>query len=105
MRPDRGASADRGVRAPAARSGARGRGRRARPCARSPRSPERAARYRERFLELGGSSAEEVAVALAVAQFHAARGEVNVARAYLARATALDPRNPAVARLSASLAH
>ncbi len=52
-----------------------------------------------RLLEIGSSRRDEAVVAVRLAQYHAARGETEAARAYLRRAAAADPSNANIAPL------
>jgi len=58
-----------------------------------------AVRFFSRLLELGPSRKEEGQMAVRLAQYHAARGETERARAYLHRAAQADPSNPGIAPL------
>jgi len=60
---------------------------------------EEAVRFFSRLLDLGPSSRDESQLSVRLAQHHAARGEMERARAYLHRAAQADPSNPNIAVL------
>jgi tetratricopeptide (TPR) repeat protein len=56
-----------------------------------------------RALEIGAPRNLEVGAALRLVQYHIARGERDLARAYLDRAAGADPGNPGIARLRSQI--
>jgi hypothetical protein len=64
---------------------------------------DRAAVYYTRFLDLRPPRQDEGGVDVRLAQYHANRGETDVARTYLRRAAAANPNTPGLAQLSAQI--
>jgi tetratricopeptide (TPR) repeat protein len=67
--------------------------------------PDQAVAYYTRFLDLRPPLQEEAGVDLCIAQYHADRGDMALARTYLQRAAEADPEAPGLAQLTARLAH
>ena len=66
---------------------------------------DQAVAYYTRFLDLRPPLQEEAGVDLCIAQYHADRGDMALARTYLQRAAEADPEAPGLAQLTARLAH
>jgi tetratricopeptide (TPR) repeat protein len=65
--------------------------------------PDEAVRFYSRLLELRPPARDEGAVELRLAQYHAGKGEMSLARLYLRQAAQADPTNPGIATLAARL--